>query len=407
MNHSEYFQFENKFRGPKKNVLSRLEQYSQLVELISVKSRLLTSLDIGCGRGEWLGFCESKGFKSFGIENNLIMVKESRKAGFEVEDGDALHLLRKMPNDSFSLVSAFHLIEHLTFDYLKELLAECLRVMASGGVLLLETPSIDNISVSTKLFYTDPTHINPINPDALIYFLNNIGFDAAKYFYINGGPLQDSNPAHLTRLLNGIAQDICIIATKDIDSTELYLSTNSTWHDQLNIGINTIQGSLEFDAANNKNYIKLREKLTENQIEIYSLSQKLIILEKRISSMETIQNQSNLKSQLIKTIQRIPILYKVLKKFKSFFYFPKLGIYFKRFIIKPFIKSLFCTIICRIFIVILRRMNFISSADRYKKKLNFLKFDLDILSSDKISNSLEKHYHLNPKAKSIYKDLIS
>ena len=62
MNHNEYFAFENKFRGPKENVLNRLEQYSKLIELISTKSRLSTSLDIGCGRGEWLGFCQSKGF---------------------------------------------------------------------------------------------------------------------------------------------------------------------------------------------------------------------------------------------------------------------------------------------------------------------------------------------------------
>ena len=46
MNHNEYFAFETKFRGPKENVLSRLEQYSKLVELISIKSQLSTSLDI-------------------------------------------------------------------------------------------------------------------------------------------------------------------------------------------------------------------------------------------------------------------------------------------------------------------------------------------------------------------------
>ena len=41
MDHNEYFAFENKFRGPKENVLSRLEQYSKLVELISIKVNYL------------------------------------------------------------------------------------------------------------------------------------------------------------------------------------------------------------------------------------------------------------------------------------------------------------------------------------------------------------------------------
>ena len=407
MNHNEYFAFENKFRGPKENVLSRLEQYSKLVELISIKSQLSTSLDIGCGRGEWLRFCESKGFKTLGIESNLVMVKECRKFGFNVEEGDALYLLKQIPKESLSFVSAFHLIEHLTFDYLKELLAECFRVIAPGGFLLLETPSIDNISVSTKLFYTDPTHINPINPDAFIYFLNNIGFDAAKYFYINGGPLQDSNPAHLTKLFNGIAQDICIIATKDVSSTDLFLSANSTWQDSLNIGINTIQGSLEFDTAINEKYIQLREKSIENQIEIYTLSQKLLVLEKRLAGLETSQNQSKLISFLKKLIKKIPLLYRVVKKLKRIFSFPLLRINFKRVLLKLFITSSFGELLVRILIFVFRRIKLISYANKYQKKYYELRIRYNARDTDDLSNLLEKHYHLNPQAKSIYEDLIS
>ena len=134
MDHNEYFAFENQFRGPKENVLNRLEQYSDLTELIFLKSRLSTSLDIGCGRGEWLGFCESKGFKSLGIENNLIMVNECRKAGFNVEEGDGLYLLKQMQSESFSLVSSFHLIEHLDYNYMIDLLSKCRELLAFKGL---------------------------------------------------------------------------------------------------------------------------------------------------------------------------------------------------------------------------------------------------------------------------------
>tara|TARA_Y100001968_G_scaffold211156_1_gene194311 strand:- start:2844 stop:4073 length:1230 start_codon:yes stop_codon:yes gene_type:complete len=409
MNHNDYFAFENKFRGPKENVLTRLEQYSQLVELISIKSIESKSLDIGCGRGEWLDFCKSKGMKPLGIENNLTMVKECRKSGFDVKQGDALYLLKQIPKESLSLVSSFHLIEHLTFDYLNELLSECFRVIAPGGLLLLETPSIDNISVSTKLFYTDPTHINPINPDALIYFLNNIGFDSAKYFYINGGPLQDSNPANLTRLLNGIAQDICIIATKDKSSTELYLSTNASWSNLLNIGINTIQGSLEFDAAINEKETKLREQLSENQIEIYSLTKKLMILEKRISHIEATEakKKCNLISLLKSFIKKVPFLYRILKYIRRVLSSPKLAIYLKRVLFKQIIFSSLGLVFLRISIIILRRMNLHSFADKFQKKYYFLRLIYNISVSDNFNNLLENHYQLNPKAKLIYKDLMS
>ncbi len=403
MDHNEYFRFENKFRGSKENVLNRLEQYRKLVELIFIKSRYATSLDIGCGRGEWLGFCKSIGFKSLGIENNEIMVKECRKAGFDVKEGDALDLIKNIPSDSLSLVTAFHVIEHLTFNYLKELLSECNRVLATGGILLLETPSIDNISVSTKLFYTDPTHINPINPDSFIYFLNNVGFDASKYFYINGGPLQESNPAYLTRLLNGIAQDICIIATKDLSATELYFSNNSNWSDRLNLGISTIEGSLEFDAAINKKDMVMREKIIENQVEIFTLEQKLLILEKRILTVETLNNQLNQIQLWKKIIRKIPLIYRVLKKIKRILSFATMKI----LLIKFFSDTRLGFLLFRIMIRFLRKIQLISCAEKYQNIYIQLRKSYNSDNKVKCDNYLEKHYYLNPQAKSIYNDLRS
>ena len=415
MDNEEYFAFENQFRGPKENVSNRLEQYSKLIELVSLKSVNSTSLDIGCGRGEWLSFCESKGLKSFGIENNLMMVQECRNAGFDVEEGDALDGLRKIPDESFSIVTAFHLIEHLTFDYLKELFLECYRVIAPGGVLLLESPSIDNISVSTKLFYTDPTHINHINPDALIYFLKNFGFDDSKYFYINGGPLQNSDPVNLTRLFNGIAQDICIISSKDISSTELYLSNSSSWSDFLNLGINTIEGSLEFDSAINSKYNKMREILskikTENQIEIYSLSQQLLILEKKISIMEnsTIEKNKN-KSRIEiwkEIVKRIPLTYRLYKIIKRIIALVMIDLFIKRFIFKIFVNTRFGSVIFRQIIRFLIKLNLVSFAEKCEKRYNRLRKKYYFSGIIDCSNYLEKHYYLNSQAKSIYKDLTS
>ena len=82
------------------------------------------------------------------------------------------------------------------------------------GFLILETPSIDSIQVSTKSFHIDPTHINPIHPDLLAFMIKRTGFTQQKYYFINGGPLQDSDSDKLTKILNGVAQDLVLIATK-------------------------------------------------------------------------------------------------------------------------------------------------------------------------------------------------
>ena len=119
------------------------------------------------------------------------------------------------------------------------------------------------------------------------------------------------------------------------------------------------------------------------------------------------KNQSNLISRLKQSIKKIPLIYRLYKKFKRILSFPKLGISFKRIILRFFKTSSLGSLLFKIIIFVLRRINFVSYADKYQKKYNNFRIDCNIVASEKFNNSLEKHYYLNPKAKSIFKDLIS
>ena len=158
--------------------------------------------------------CNSKGFKSIGLELDPKMVHDCKKLNLNIKEGDALSLLDDFCEDSFSIVSAFHVIEHMNHENIKELLIKSKRILKPDGLLILETPSIDNILVSTKSFHIDPTHINAIHPDLLAFMIKRAGFIQQKHYFINGGPLQDSDSDKLTKLLNGVAQDLVLIATK-------------------------------------------------------------------------------------------------------------------------------------------------------------------------------------------------
>ena len=59
----------------------------------------------------------------------------------------------------------------------------------------------------------------------LKFTLEHIGFHKTEFFYINGGPLQDSINSRITRILNGVAQDIVFIATKS-NAASLFLDSN-------------------------------------------------------------------------------------------------------------------------------------------------------------------------------------
>ena len=139
------------------------------------------------------------------------------------------------------------MIEHIEHKKLLKLIHECQRVLTDKGVLIMETPSIDNLIVSTKTFHLDHTHINPINPDGISFAIEKSGFHKVKYFYLHGGPLKDDNPLKITRILNGVAQDICIVAAKKDQISDIIFKENIDWESYLDSAMSTFDAAIEHD----------------------------------------------------------------------------------------------------------------------------------------------------------------
>ena len=274
MKPSFYLEFENKFRGSRQQVYDILSNYNGLIQYIVDTDKEPSLLDIGCGRGEWLQKCSNKGFKSIGLEINDQMVETCQNIGLEIMQGDAIDILKDLPENSFSLITAFHIIEHICFDSIYDIFVECKRILKKDGVLIIETPSIDNLSISSQNFYIDPTHINPINPDLLSFTLGRIGYDMVKVFYINGGPLQNEDQYSLTRVLNGVAQDVMMVATKS-SKASLKLNENKSWIQSLKIGPSTIQACVDFDHQLRKKLFRDEETIRLLRARIYKLEKKL------------------------------------------------------------------------------------------------------------------------------------
>jgi O-antigen chain-terminating methyltransferase len=86
------------------------------------------------------------------------------------------------------MVTSFHLIEHLPFRTLIDLLRQIQRVLLPGGLTILETPNPRNILVGASDFFRDMTHNNPIHPDSLRFALETLGMkDVACYFLQDEG----------------------------------------------------------------------------------------------------------------------------------------------------------------------------------------------------------------------------
>ena len=164
---SFYKAFEDRFRGSRQEVRQRLEVYLPFLEALRPFHRKFMVLDLGCGRGEWLQFLKELKFEAIGIDLDQEMANDCESLGLKVRCEHVLQALKSFRSKSLSLVTGFHIAEHLSFEELRQVVGEAHRALKAGGLLILETPNPENITVGSMNFYLDPTHQKPLPPKLL------------------------------------------------------------------------------------------------------------------------------------------------------------------------------------------------------------------------------------------------
>lgn len=216
MSNHFYRAFEDKFRGSRDLILDRLGAYRPFISPIKGHTNQPVGIDLGCGRGEWLQLLASEGIQAKGIDLDAGMLAACRELGLEVTQGEAIAFLKALPDASAHVISAFHVVEHISFEDLQTLVAESHRVLAPGGILIMETPNPENIQVATHTFYYDPTHVKPIPPLLLGFLPEFFGYARAKIIRLQQNPvLEASDAPSLMEVFGGASPDYAVIAQKD------------------------------------------------------------------------------------------------------------------------------------------------------------------------------------------------
>jgi SAM-dependent methyltransferase len=167
--HTNYFLFEERFRGSREEITKRQLEFLPYFEKCS------RVLDIGCGRGEFLEILKDHDIGSIGVDSDLDMVAYCRSRKLEVEHSDAIAYLETLENESLDGIFIDQVVEHLEPDYLIRLLALCHQKMKSGYYIVVET--VNPLSfVSFVNFYIDMTHKKPVHPETLEFLLSAAGF---------------------------------------------------------------------------------------------------------------------------------------------------------------------------------------------------------------------------------------
>ncbi len=219
----DYFDFEQSFRGTRPQIKENQRFYLPYFQ------RRKRVLDLGSGRGEFLELLRENQIPCTGVDLYGPFVDYCRIRGHEVVQEDAVRYLQQQKADCYDGIFAAQLAEHLSTEQLIALCRESYRILEQGGTLILETPNPTCLSTYTNSFYLDPSHVKPVHPKTLEYFLKKAGFSEIHVLYTEQSkvpyrfPLLDTPQGNLAEFNDGInfmsdillgSQDYAIIAVK-------------------------------------------------------------------------------------------------------------------------------------------------------------------------------------------------
>lgn len=146
--------YSKKFGGtwyPNEGVIRFTARYLQRregIDLYSIRKKIKSVLDVGCGNGRHVVFFAEQGFNAYGTDiskmaievGNAWLAKKELKANLKVID------VEKLPYDTefFDVVISCEVLDHIPFSKVKKVMDEIRRVCAPGGYIYITLRSTED-----------------------------------------------------------------------------------------------------------------------------------------------------------------------------------------------------------------------------------------------------------------------
>jgi O-antigen chain-terminating methyltransferase len=180
----DYFAFEARMRGSTSDVRERQQAY------VDDFRDAAPVLDVGCGRGEFLGLLREAGIEARGVDRDPDMVSFCRAEGLDVEQADAIAYLAGLDYASLGGIFAAQVVEHLRPPALVRLFEHAAAKLRPSGVLVAET--VNPLALGAlKNYFADLTHAQPLVPETLVLLARQAGFARADVRFLNEPPPEE------------------------------------------------------------------------------------------------------------------------------------------------------------------------------------------------------------------------
>lgn len=145
-------------------------------ELAKAKRNFRTDssvLEIGFGNGSFLTYAKQKQWQVVGTEANDELVAVAREAGFSVRQAADMSAF---DHDSFDLVVAFDVLEHIPQEELPAFLTTISQILKKGGMFVARFPNGDSpFGLANQ--NGDITHVTSLGSAKVNYLMQRADFD--------------------------------------------------------------------------------------------------------------------------------------------------------------------------------------------------------------------------------------
>lgn len=137
-------------------------------------------LELGCGMGGFVKLLCDQGKDAYGVDSDPGCVEKARSLPIPVLEADVIDHLRTVEPESLDAIFSAHLVEHLPYEAVLEVIQLSYRALRPGGRLLIVTPNPRALVSHLELYHQHFGHVAFYPPELIAFFMNYAGFASTE-----------------------------------------------------------------------------------------------------------------------------------------------------------------------------------------------------------------------------------